>query len=64
LPMRIRPLNVHLQYEHDIQPKTLDVSVGSYFVVKWFFILEAAKRPGWGILAVPDHLNPGCRWEQ
>jgi hypothetical protein len=23
------------------------------------FILEAAKRPVWGILAVPDHLNPG-----
>jgi hypothetical protein len=38
-------LYVRLQYEHDIQPKTLDVSVGSEAVVKWLFILEAAKRP-------------------
>jgi hypothetical protein len=32
----------------------------SVVVVKWLFILEAIKRPGWGILAVPDHLKPDC----
>jgi hypothetical protein len=38
----------------------LNLAFGSFFVVKSLFISEAAKRPVWGILAVPDHLNPGC----
>jgi len=29
-------------------------------VVKWFFILEAAKCPVWRIVAVPDQMNSGC----
>jgi hypothetical protein len=38
----------------------LKVLNGSTLVVKRLSILDAAKRPVWGILAVPDHLNPGC----
>ena len=44
----------------DIKSETLNSRIGSFFVVKWLFISAPSKRPVWGILAVPDHLKPGC----